>query len=472
MSTPAYFAPYIDAAGLHLPSYEAINAYELQQFLSVYGQVVNTGNDSADVEWISIFSLMINDAFETAQLVYNARSPLTAVGSDLDAICKVNGIYRKNATASTVPLTISGVAGTVIENGVAQDTSAFLWNLPPSVTIPNTGSITVTATCSTLGAITAQAGTIIIISNPTRGWNSVNNAVAATIGQPIETDSQLRARQAISVGISSKTLVTSTIAAIAALPNVTRYNPGVATPGGPGTSVENPTGATDSWGNPAHSISMVVEGGTDLDVATAIYNNKTPGGLTNGTTTVAVVDPITFATMDISFFRPTYIPIYVNITIHGLTGFSSAITAAVQTAIVNYLNSLQIGEELTISALYGAALSVMPNLSQPQFSITALTAGKAVANTTAAVTQGSNIVVVSSATGIAVGQYFSDTSSLFPVGTTVTAVSGTSITLSNNATGNNATDAVSFFTTAGVDITVLFNQVVQGISNNVNVVVS
>ncbi len=371
----AYFAPYIDSAGLHAPVYTDIYNYELQQFLSVYGQVVNTGNDSADIQWISIFSLMISDAFNTAQLVYNARSPQTAVGSDLDAICKVNGIYRKAATSSTVTLTISGVAGTTITNGIAQDTSGFLWDLPSMVVIPNTGTINITGICETPGAISAQPGTIVIVSNPTAGWNSVTNSSAATVGQPQETDSQLRARQAISVGITSKTLVSSTIAAIAALPNVTRWNPGVATPGGPGTSVENPTGATDSWGNPAHSISMVVEGGADLDVATAIYNNKTPGCLTNGSTTIAVTDPNTLAVMNISFFRPTYVPIFVAITIHGLTNYTSVVVTNVQTAIVNYLNSLQIGEELTISALYGAALAVMPNLSQPQFSITSLGAG-------------------------------------------------------------------------------------------------
>lgn len=371
----AYFAPYVDSSGLHLSPYTDIFNYGLNSFLSVYGKTVNTGNDSADVEWVSLFTLMINDAFQLAQLDYNSRSPTTAVGSALDSIVKINGIYRKNATASTVPLVISGVAGTVINNGVVQDTSGFLWDLPAQITIPNTGTITVTAACETLGAVSAEPGTIIIISNPTRGWNKATNFVAATLGVPLETDSQLRARQAISVGISAKTLVSSTIASIAAVPGVTRWNPGVQTPGAPGTSVENPTGAIDTWGNPPHSITMVVEGGADLDVATAIYNCKTPGCLTNGSTTVPVVDPYTQATMNISFYRPTYLPVFVSLTIKPLSGYSSAIAASIQTSIVNYLNSLQIGEELTISALYGAALSIMPNLSQPQFSIVSLQAG-------------------------------------------------------------------------------------------------
>lgn len=363
-----YFAPYVDATGLHLPTFDDISSYEIEQFLAVFGQSVYNGNDTADLQWIKIFSLMINDAFNTAQLVTNGRAPSTAIGGDLDSIVKVNGITRKSATSSTAVLTISGISGTVINSGVAQDINNFLWNLPLSVTIPGGGSINVTATCESIGAVSAPPNTINFISTPTSGWNGVTNAAQAVPGQPVETDSQLRARQAISVSLSAKTLVDSTLAGIAAVPGVTRYGT---------VGVENPTGSVDSYGNPAHSISMVVEGGTDLAVATAIYNNKTPGCFTNGTTSVVVTDPVTGSTMNIGFFRPTYKPIYVSLSVHPLAGYSSAVTAAIQNAVTNYLNSLQIGESLTISALYGAAVSVMPNLSLPQFSVQALTAGVA-----------------------------------------------------------------------------------------------
>lgn len=373
----AYFAPFIDAAGLHIPQYSDIESYELQQFLLTYGQTIDQGNDSADIQWISIFSLMINDAFNTAQLAINSRSPLTAVGGDLDSIVGINGISRKVASFSTAVLVISGTAGTIINNGVAQDTNNYLWDLPLTLTIPNTGSIAVTAICETVGAITALAGTINVISTPTQGWISVSNPAAAAPGEPTESDSQLRGRQQISVAISSKTLVDGTLAAIAAVPNVTRYNPGIASPTGQSTSIENPTGGVDYFGNPAHSISMVVEGGTDIAVATAIYNNKTPGCLTNGTTTILVTDPVSLASMNISFFRPTYVQIYVSLSVHGLTGYTSAVTALIQNALFNYLNSLEIGESLTVSALYAVALSVTPNLSLPQFSVQALTVGTA-----------------------------------------------------------------------------------------------
>lgn len=372
----SYFAPFIDAAGLHLPTYTDIKEYEQTQFVSVYSQTNYVGNDNADIQWISIFSLMINDAFNTAQLAVNSRSPLTAVGADLDSIVKITGIARKTATASTAAITIGGTPTTVIALGVVQDQNGNLWNLPSTITIPNSGTITVTAVSQVPGAITALANTINIISSPvTQGWSSATNLADALVGQPIESDSALRGRQSISVSLTSKTLVAGTVAAIAALPNVTRLNYGTPTPGGPGTSIENPTGGVDSWGNPAHSISMVVEGGSDVDVATAIYNNKSPGCFTNGTTHVNVTDPNSLAVMSIGFFRPTPVPIYVTLNVHPLLNYSSAITAAIQSAVNVYLNALQIGESLTISALYAVALSVMPDLKIPEFSVQGLFAG-------------------------------------------------------------------------------------------------
>jgi hypothetical protein len=53
----------------------------------------------------------------------------------------------------------------------------------------------------------------------------------------------------------------------------------------------------------------------------------------------------------------------------------------VKAALVSYLSSLQIGETVTRSALFAIAMSVMPNLLLPAYSITALTLGTASAPT-------------------------------------------------------------------------------------------
>lgn len=381
----AYTAPYIDSAGLHIPTYADILADMIAQFQTIYPQVVYLAPSTAKYQDLSITALKIYDTMLAAQLAYNARSPLTAIGSDLDSIVKLNGIARKAASYSTALGVVSGVSGTVITAGTVTDTSGYIWALPATVTIPSTGSIVVTVTCQTAGAIQAGVGSINTMSGgTTAGWTGFTNTSAASAGTAVETDSQLRARQSISVAIPSITRLAATLGAIAAVSGVTRYNPGAQSVANTGSSIENFTGATDEWGNPPHSISMVVEGGTDLDVSTAIFSKRGLGVYTNpnatanpsGTRSISVTDANTNVPMVIGFQRPSYVSITVAMTVKGLNGFSSAVQAAIQTAIVSYLNSLQIGEELTFSSIYAVAQSVMPSLILPQFSITSLQIGR------------------------------------------------------------------------------------------------
>lgn len=338
-----------------IPSYQDILALFLGNFRTVYGQSVDLEPSTSDYQWISVLALAIADAMSTAQLAYNNRSPVTAIGAALDTVVELNGVLRKNATASTCQVTLFGVVGTVISNGVVGDVNGNVWNLPTPVTIGSGGQLVVTATCNVIGAINALPNQITsILSGATAGWTSVNNTVPAVPGQPVETDAALRGRQSLSVALPSQTILAGTVAAIAAIPGVTRYN-----------VLENFTNASDSFGNPPHSVTAVVEGGTDLAVATAIFNNRGIGPLTNGTTTVSITDPNTSITIPISFDRPAYAPIYVTVNAHLLTGGTSATLAAISSAILAYLNGLQIGAAVNWTSLIAAAMSVNPNPLQP-----------------------------------------------------------------------------------------------------------
>ena len=365
----AYQQPSIGPEGLTLSFYPDILADLLTVFQTIYGQNTYLKASAPDYQLQSMFAAKAGDLAAAIEMMNLSKSPVTAVGADLDAVVKLNGLVRLQATSSTATLTITGTPGAVITNGIVTDANGNLWNLPPSLTIPAAGTLNATATCQTTGAIAAAAGTISTPQNPSSGWLTATNAFEAATGTPQETDAQLRARQALSVALPSLTMLGSTEAAIAATAGVTRYN-----------ILENPTGSADSYGNPAHSLTCVVEGGADLAVAQAIYSKHGIGCLMNGTTTVAVTDAYTGTVINVGYYRPTYLPILVAITVKPLTGFTTATATAIQTAIVNYLNSLEIGENVTLSALYFAVGAVMANISLPTFSVTSLTIGTTSSN--------------------------------------------------------------------------------------------
>lgn len=358
----AYVTPFIDAAGLHIPTYSDILEQMLSDARSIFGSDIYLENDSQDYQLISSIAIITFDALQAVQHAYNSRSPITATGTALDTIVKINGIQRKPASKSICQVQLSGVVGTVITNGVVKDTSGYLWNLPNTVTIASNPQ-SAYVTCQTTGSIQAAIGDLSIIQTPTYGWTSVTNIAAAEAGQAVETDAQLRARQAISTAFPSQTIMDGLIAGIGAVSNVTRWS-----------VYENDTNTTGVYGpdDPGHSITCVVEGGIDDDIAEQIYARKGIGCYTNGTTLVNITDAYN-RSIPIRFFRPTPVPIDVALTVTGHSGYSPTVTAAIKSAVVNYLNSLNIGTNLVVSAVQYAAMAVNSNLTRPTFSINAIT---------------------------------------------------------------------------------------------------
>ncbi|RQV01110.1 baseplate J/gp47 family protein [Burkholderia cenocepacia] len=324
-------APTISASGITAPTYADIYAYLQAQYQAIYGVDVYIDPDSQDGQLLAVFAQAIADVNSVCIGIYNSFSPSKAVGAALSSNVKINGIARQVASYSTADLLLVGQAGTTITNGIAKDGNNNQWALPSTVTIPPSGEITVTATCLTIGAIAALAGTINQIGTPTRGWQSVTNLADAAVGAPVETDAALRQRQTVSTALPSQTVLEGIVGAIANIAGVSRY-----------AAYENDTGATDSNGIPSHSIALVVEGGDVNAIAQAVAEKKTPGAGTYGTTSVTVMNRYGMPLL-INLFRPADAPVSAAITLKPLTGYTTATGQAIQDAIAAYINGVAIG---------------------------------------------------------------------------------------------------------------------------------
>lgn len=355
MTSPV--AATVDATGISAPNYAAVYSYLVSQFQAIYGADAWLGNDSADGQWIGIIASAITDCNNAAVAVYNSFSPTTAQGNGLSSNVKINGLTRIAGSYSTAVLTCVGVAGTVITNGQAQDTNGNLWALPSPTTIPNAGTINVTATCTTIGAITAGSNVINSIATPVLGWQTVNNASAATAGNPVETDAQLRVRQAASVALPSNSIFAGIAAAIAQVPGVTRVTP-----------YENNTSSANSNGIPANTLAFVVEGGAGQAIAQAI-GSKIPPGIG---TYIAGAGGANFTVTDASGYTKTVgfmnagnggsggtsNSIGVNISIHTLNGYATSTAALITSALQSVINNIPIGGTVNVAQLTQAALLV------------------------------------------------------------------------------------------------------------------
>lgn len=361
----AYFAPYIDETGFNMPTYTDIRDDLISQAKQIFGQDLYLGNDSQDYQFISVFANKLYDSYLICQAVYNSRGPATAMGPGLDVIVGINGIKRLGDEYSKAPTVIGGTPGTIIKDGIVSDNAGNFWSLPLSITIGSDGIYATTATCQTPGPIEAEANTITGIVTPTLGWTSVTNPEPAVPGKYTESDPQLKARQAISTANPSRTVLEGIKGAIAGLSGVTRY-----------VVYENDTGEPNELGHPPHSITAVVEGGDDQEIAQTIAKRKTPGGYTNGTTTKMVTDMYDEPT-PIRFYRPTYVEIAVVVKVKRLSGFTTQTEDDIKSYVADFINSVSLGNTtLVISSLWGAALQANRVLTSPTFSITSLTAAR------------------------------------------------------------------------------------------------
>ena len=201
----AYFTPYIDNLGIHVPTYQDIIDYYISKAREIFGSDIYLGEDSKDYQLISIIARSAATALQAAVDSYNARDPDTSFDDVLDGLCSINGIQRKPATYSTAEVTLSGIPYTLITGGVVQSTSGDQWNLPQEVVLDANGSALVTATAQEKGAITALPNTITTIVTPTYGWYSVTNLSPASVGQMAETTPALKARRKIAVSTPAQT---------------------------------------------------------------------------------------------------------------------------------------------------------------------------------------------------------------------------------------------------------------------------
>jgi uncharacterized phage protein gp47/JayE len=362
----SYSPPVITNAGLSIPTFQQIISYYIANYLQFFGQNSSTDDSNADIQLINILALALYDTNLALQSCYSNQAPSSAIGAALAVLVSVNGLQKKVATASTVGVTLTGTAGATVTNGqVVDSVYGYTWNLPALVTIGGGGTVTVTATCTVLGAVNVGPGTVTGIGTPTAGWTSVTNSAASVPGLPIEQDSQLRTRQAQSVALPSQTQVASLYAALLAIPGVTAVYVD-----------NNTTSTTNGNSTPGHSIQTVVQAasssGMTLAVATAILLNLNDGCGVYGTTSQSVTDPNTGISYTIEFDYATEVPIYVVVNAHPVAGgtLTTAQVTAIQNAVAAYINTLTIGETVSFGEIVTAAAAALnTNPSQPVVSI-------------------------------------------------------------------------------------------------------
>lgn len=351
-------------SGIVLPLESQILAGVAQDYNDAFGGNLNTALETPQGQLISSTTAIIGEKNAELALLMAQVDPDTASGVFQDAIARIYFINRRPATATTVNVTCGGVPGTVLPVGlIVQDTSGNQYQNLSSGAIGSNGKTTLTFTALKTGAISCPAQTIVSVFKSVAGLETVTNDTAGVTGTDVESRIQFEQRRRQSVAINAQGSVDAIRASVASVTGVTDI-----------LVAENTSNQTVNIGATnyplvPHSIVVSVIGGSDSDIAKAIWQKKNAGCDMNGNTVVAVSDD-TYAnpapTYQVKFLRPTLTPLMMKITIAKNSMLPSDAQQKIKTAVINALTGsdggsrLKMGDTVFASRFYAAIASISP----------------------------------------------------------------------------------------------------------------
>ena len=312
-----------------------------------FGDTFDVSAQSPAGQINGVMATQLRELWEVAQGLYSALDPDAATEDALAAVAAITGTVRAAATKSTVTATVNLDAGKTLSAGAVASvsgtpTSRFVTIADATNSGGAPAAISVAMEAETAGPVVANAGTLTVIISAQSGWNTITNALDATIGTDIETDEDLRIRREEDLRRAGAAAVDAIEADVRAVTGVTSC-----------TVFNNPTNAADGDGIPAHAFEALVLGGSVNPIAQAIWDSMPAGIEAHGDTSGSATDSDGTA-HTVAFTRPTEVPLYLDIFVTVDAGtYPTDGDTQIQAAIAAWSqDALQVGDDLILSSMY------------------------------------------------------------------------------------------------------------------------
>ena len=309
---------YIGINGLVTQSLEEIRADLSTKFKNIYGNDINLEQNSPDGQFINLLAQEKKDTLDLFTQFYNNLDPDRAIGIPQQILYKLNGLTINAYTYSyvyvdvtvTQSVTLQGLDEN-IENAdgtgyTVRDTNGNRWILANTTEII-AGSARLSFRAAELGAITALPNTITVMETVLLGVSGVNNAGPNYItGNQGETSAQFRQRRNQAMAVAAQGFDDAIESQMLNIENVTQCK------------VYDNRSAEVVNDIPAHTVWVIVEGGTPDQIGRIIYNNLPPGIPMKGTQSVEITKT-NGQLQTINYDLPEAVPLYVRATIKNFT---------------------------------------------------------------------------------------------------------------------------------------------------------
>lgn len=333
----------LDSNGFTRPQYETIVVDLTAKWQELFGSDSDTSAHSVAGVLIRLMAFFLDLIYKLAEKVYNSQYLSTATGVSLDKIASNFGLYRNPAEQAIVDLSFTGTPGFVILAGkMFKTTDGKIYQLGSDVLLSASGTGAGTAYAMETGAqYNVPANAITSQVEPTSDIFTVTNPQAVENGANIETDAELAHRVRLANDTKPSSPVNGVISAVMEVPGVKSVQ-----------VVTNNTMAVDSYGNPAKTIHVYVDGGEEMKIADALFNSVSAGILMVGSHTEAMTDAAGFSGNVVAFDYATKETIFVTVDVTTNNDFEIDGVDQVKKAVNDYLGSVPMGGTVRFSYLY------------------------------------------------------------------------------------------------------------------------
>jgi uncharacterized phage protein gp47/JayE len=333
--TTAVPAPTLGPNGFIIPTDSQVLAGVQSDINNCFGGNLNPALETPQGQLATTETAIITDKNDQFLFLSQMCDPAYAQGRYQDALARIYFITRNPAEPTVVDCLCTGLGNVVIPAGTqATDGQGNFYIARNTGTIsPATGNVLIEFANTTYGPIACPANSVTTVYQVIPGWDSITNPLDGIVGSDVESRTAFELRRQQSVANNSIGQLPSIIGAVLAVPGVLDAY-----------VTENWTAAPLTVGGVTlvpHSIYVAVAGGTNIDIATAIWAKKSTGSNYNGNTTVTVQDTSAwystpYPSYPVTFQRPAQIEIAFSVVIQqnqnipfdALTQIQNAILAA------------------------------------------------------------------------------------------------------------------------------------------------
>lgn len=353
---------YIDSTGVIVPDTSTLRDQVESEWKVAFGQDLPVTPETPQGVMITAEIENRDAVVRNNAEVANQINPDIAGGIFLDAIWALTAGSRRGATRSRLNgVQFFGIANTLIPAGsiATVSNSGARFRTLVNILIGLDGTATSTMEAVDTGPVAATAGSLTEVASSVLGWERVNNPSEAVVGVNVESDISARRRRRNTLALQSNGSPEAIISRLYAVDGVRSL-----------FFYENITNSPITLDGvvtiPGHYIYACVDGGSNYDVAFAMYSAKAFGPGYTGAITQNVTDQWSNQTYPVKFDRPTQIGILARVTVRPTP--LDALTI-VPDAITQYTSGelegdpgLVVGQDVSPFELAGAVNQVEPRI--------------------------------------------------------------------------------------------------------------